>query len=187
VSVRQRACRAALEIHEAVSAFNRSLPALPLPTRIGLHGGDILLGNVGARHHFEYRAVGDIVNTSSRIEGLNKQLGTRVLATLDVIDGVDDLKVRELGRFRLAGKSTPLEIYELRDDDSATRAFDGDFAAALHAFQAQRWDDAATRFEELLSQRCDDGPTRFYLDLARRYASAPPPSPWDGVVNLTQK
>ena len=187
VSVRQRACRAALEIHEAVSAFNRSLPALPLPTRIGLHGGDILLGNVGARHHFEYRAVGDIVNTSSRIEGLNKQLGTRVLATLDVIDGVDDLKVRELGRFRLAGKSTPLAIYELRDDDSATKAFDADFAAALHAFQAQRWDDAATRFEELLSQRCDDGPSRFYLDLARRYASAPPPAPWDGVVNLTRK
>lgn len=189
--LRRNACLAALEICDAVAAFNRSMSASQLPTRIGLHGGDVLLGNVGARHHFEYRAIGDIVNTSSRIEGLNKQLGTRVLATQEVIDGVDELKVRELGRFRLAGKRTPLTIYELTgyraDSDPPTEAFYADFVVALRAFQSQHWQDAATRFERLLARCSDDGPTRFYRDLTRHYASAPPSAPWDGVVNVSQK
>jgi adenylate cyclase len=71
---RVEACRAALEI--MAGSPGGSGPYLP--TRIGLHCGEVVLGNVGAGEHFEYRAVGDIVNTAQRIEDLNKRLGTRV-------------------------------------------------------------------------------------------------------------
>ncbi len=41
-----------------------------------MHSGHILLGNVGAIDHYEYRPIGDIVNTATRIEGINKFLRT---------------------------------------------------------------------------------------------------------------
>ncbi|NNG45717.1 MAG: adenylate/guanylate cyclase domain-containing protein, partial [Deltaproteobacteria bacterium] len=66
------ACQAALEISGAMREFRKTHEEMALPTRIGLHSGEIVLGNVGAGHHFEYRPVGDIVNTATRIEGLNK-------------------------------------------------------------------------------------------------------------------
>ncbi len=79
LSLRSRACLAALDIASAVDRFNAASGRLALPTRIGLHSGQLLLGSVGAMDHYEYRAVGDIVNTATRLEGLNKHLGTRLL------------------------------------------------------------------------------------------------------------
>ena len=70
--------------------------------------GRLLLGSVGAMDHYEYRAVGDIVNTATRLEGLNKHLGTRILVSADVLQGLDGLLTRELGAFLLAGKSRPV-------------------------------------------------------------------------------
>ena len=62
--------------------FNQAVRGRPvLRTRFGLHSGQMLLGNIGASHHYEYQAVGDMVNTATRIEGLSKYLGTQVLAS----------------------------------------------------------------------------------------------------------
>ena len=96
----------------------------PLPTRIGLHSGQMVLGHVGAMDHYEYRAVGDIVNTAARIERLNKLFRTRMLASDDLLFGLDDFLTRRLGTFLLAGKSKPLVIHELicRQDEATERA-----------------------------------------------------------------
>jgi len=80
----------------AVERFNSLHPATPLPTRIGLHGGRMLLGNIGAMDHYEYRAVGDIVTTATRIEGLNKHLRTQILASRTIIDDLEGFSTREL-------------------------------------------------------------------------------------------
>ena len=80
-----QACQAALDIAKAVDDFNRSSDKLKLPTRIGLHSGNIILGSIGAMDHYEYHPIGDIVNTSERIQGLNKYLGTRILVSEEVI------------------------------------------------------------------------------------------------------
>jgi adenylate cyclase len=66
--LRRRACAAALDIARAADRFNQESTTTPLPTRIGLHSGQMLLGNVGAMDHYEYRATGDIVNTATRLE-----------------------------------------------------------------------------------------------------------------------
>lgn len=113
VDIRAAACQAALEIADAVS--RRELPGehRPLRTRIGLHCGTIALAHVGAGDHYEYRAVGDIVNTASRLEGLNKQQGTTILVSADMVDGIDEARVRPLGRFRLPGKRADIAVCEL--------------------------------------------------------------------------
>ena len=190
-SLRRQACHAALDIIDAVAAFNRGTPEASMPTRLGLHCGEIALGNVGAGDHYEYRAVGDIVNTATRVEGLNKQLGTWALASRQMIEGIEDIVTREVGTFRLSGKSQPLVIHELvgraGQVDAAVHERNLVFARGLKAFRAESWRDAVEMFQMLLAQFGNDGPSRYYIDLCELHAKDPPPAPWDGVINLQQK
>jgi adenylate cyclase len=117
---RLRACRAALGLVAAVDEFNaRRAPRLP--TRIGVESGELLLGNFGPEQRVGYRAIGDIVNTASRLEGLNKVLGTRVLVSAATLAGTSELAARDLGAFLLRGKSAPLRVQELLDAAESAR------------------------------------------------------------------
>ena len=138
-----------------------------------------MVGNVGGSGHFAYSVVGDAVNTAARLESLNKQLGTRILASDVVLAEPGDLLYRPLGRFLVFGRTRPLAIAELlgRRGDPHDRALLAGFAAALACFEAERWAAAAAGFEALLADHPDDGPTRFYLERCRRYqcgAALPP-------------
>ncbi|HEY3167573.1 MAG TPA: adenylate/guanylate cyclase domain-containing protein, partial [Candidatus Binatia bacterium] len=77
----REACHAALEIAIAVRRFNKTLENFKLPTRISIHAGEIFLGNIGAADHYQYGVTGDTVNTASRMDGLNKYLGTEILVS----------------------------------------------------------------------------------------------------------
>jgi adenylate cyclase len=121
---RLAACRAALGIIAAVEQFNaRRTPGLP--TRVGVESGELLLGNLGPEQRVGYRAIGDIVNTASRLESLNKVLGTRVLVSTATLAGTSELAARDLGTFLLRGKSTPLGVHELLGSDDLRRRAPG--------------------------------------------------------------
>ncbi|WP_126454700.1 CHASE2 domain-containing protein [Sulfuriflexus mobilis] len=192
VVLRSEACAAALEI---VSLMNGPVtadrPAHVLPTRIGLHAGEIMLGNVGAMDHFEYRAVGDIVNTSNRIEHLNKRLGTYLIASAPVIQGVKGIAMRELGHFRLAGKTRAIHLFELlcreEDLDAASKQHCDRFAQALLAWKNRQWDEAMELFGDMSRQITTDKAAQFYLQYCKKYKHNPPPAEWDGVITLDKK
>jgi len=187
---RKAACQAALEIMRAVDEFNRTAP-MPLPTRIGVHSGEMLLGNVGALDHYEYRAVGDVVNTSSRLQGLNKILGTRVLVSRDTLAGVDGLRVRELGDFMLAGKSNALNVCELigvaagGDEQVLERCTR--FSDARQRFTARDFAEAERQFTALAEKFPDDGVAQFYAACCREHQLNAPPATWNGVVSVNVK
>ena len=189
--LRNQACLAALEISRAVDHFNQTSHAFQLPTRIGLHSGHLALGSVGAINHFEYRAVGDIVNTVSRIESLNKQLGTKILVSAEVLHQAGDFLTRELGEFLLSGKSKPVVLHELicSQDQSTEKQKNlcGLFAEALSAYRGQRLEKAIDKFRALLQLTEQDGPSLFYLGLCEQCRHAPPGAHWDGLVRFQKK
>jgi adenylate cyclase len=191
ISLRRRACEAALDMTKAVEEFNRQGERAPLPTRIGLHSGQMLLGSIGAVHHYEYRAVGDIVNTATRIQGLNKVLSTHLLASEAALEGLEEFLSRPLGSFLLAGKSTPVRVFELlcRNQDAGRRQLwlSTKFTAALEAYGAEKWREAADNFAEIQQLFPDDGPSRFYLQRCQHYAASPPVGPWDATVQVEGK
>ena len=177
----RRACLAALEIEYEVAAFNRRFAPLALPTRVGLNAGRVMVGNVGGSRRFAYSVVGDCVNTAARIEGLNKQRHRHPRDDA-VVGDLPELLLRPLGRFLLVGKMQPqrlLAVVGRRGDPYELRLFEA-FAEALARFEAERFADAATRFESILAAHPADGPTLFYLTAAgairRRAAAAGPRS-----------
>jgi len=185
------ACQAALEISSAMREFRQSHEEMALPTRIGLHSGEIVLGNIGAAQHFEYRPVGDIVNTATRIEGLNKYLGTRILVSQEVCSIENGFLTRDLGVFLLAGKTKPVHVHELvaplEDSTHRQQACCARFTEGIEAFRRQSWDEASRIFNETLKIHERDGPSLFYLNLCVRYSQSPPGDSWDGVVHMRDK
>ncbi|RPI38507.1 MAG: adenylate/guanylate cyclase domain-containing protein [Nitrospiraceae bacterium] len=189
--LKQASCLAALDVSKAIQDFTWSCEKVCLPTRIGLHSGHILLGNIGAIDHYEYRPVGDIVNTAARIEGLNKFLGTKILVSEELIKQLDGFLTREIGKFLLVGKTKALTIYELigrREDCSELQSTAcALFADAVDTFRWQSWDKAESIFQEVIRFSGKDGPSRFYLDLCGHYRAHPPGESWDGVVRMDHK
>lgn len=181
---RQQACDAALAILQLQQHYQAAGRDLVLRTRIGIHSGEILLGNVGAMNHYEYRAVGDITNTAARIESLGKQLNRYALASAATLEGLEGVRSQSLGRFILAGKSTPLEIHALLTEQQYTvlkREALPQFAHALQDFQQGRWPRAQSLFADL-ARRYDDDLSRFYGQLCDRYLQQAPPPNWHGEV-----
>ena len=136
-----------------------------------------MLGNIGAHDHYQYTALGDIVNTASRIEGLNKYLGTRVLASEEVLYQLDGFLTRALGAFLPVGKTKPLVIYEVvcrrEEANEQQRSLCTVFAEALAAYRQQAWDEALAKFHGIVhsSHFKDDGPTLLYIKLCEQYQS----------------
>ena len=166
-SLHLKASGAALELMSAVDRFNAASPTLRLPTRIGLSGGEVATSPMGAVNHFEFRPVGDTVVTSVRLQALNKELGTRILAAEPVIRGLDALLVRDLGVFQLRGKNLPTHVFEIVAERESASAYVMqlclEFALALDALRGSRREAALERFRAIQERYPDDGPTSFYL------------------------
>lgn len=190
--LRKRACLAALEMSESVARFNQSVAPYSLPTRIGLHAGELTIGAVGAVDHYEYRPTGDVVNTASRVEGFNKYVGTQIAVSDDVIQGLNGLLTRQLGMFRLKGKGKPLGLHELVNSservEQTQREACAIFEEGLTAFRNRSWDQARAAFQKCIDVTENDGPSQFYLTLCEQYLKSPPSAePWDAVVTLEKK
>jgi adenylate cyclase len=188
---REKACLAALDIEKALLKYRESSDDMSLLTRVSLHSGNFLLSNIGAIDHYEYRPVGDMINTTTRIDGLNKYLGTKMLVSEEVIKGLDGFFTREIGTFLFAGKSRPLVLHELicRNEESSQQQEElrECFANSLDAFRRKSWTEASEKFAEIIERFGDDGPSKFYLNLCEKYRTEPPCESWDGTVQLDRK
>jgi adenylate cyclase len=187
--LRRSACRATLEALRAIEAFNVPRGRQGLPTGIGLDSGQLLLGSINVAQRYQYRAVGDIVNTASRIQGLNRQLGTRALVSAAAVDGLADLRTRAVGEFLLYGKTQPVVVHELLPPESERGAEElcAWFADALRFFRQRDWQEARRFLLRILERNPADGPSKFYVaqcDLAENTAL---PADWAGTIRMAVK
>ncbi len=183
-----RACEAALQFRNLPPQYmNGQL----LVTRIGLHTGVVNVGNFGSTARVDYTALGDNVNLASRMEGLNKYLGTIVLLTAQTHAGVEGrFTTRFLGDFRLKGFEKSVGVYELMG--ALTKASDFQqlldaFSGALKLYQQGKLTEAETALRKVLEIEPKDGPSIFYLKQIAGLREHPLPGDWTGEVELKEK
>jgi adenylate cyclase len=133
--------------------------------------------------HYEYCVVGDSINTATRIEGLNKLLGTKILVSASVIEDLSEFNIREMGTFILKGKTQPINIFELFGPDDVVKTdLVSAFVQAINLFKTYQWHQSLNAFLDIQQNHPSDGPTRFYIDYLRQQipyyhqdkSSAPP-------------
>ena len=111
----QRALDCALEMHAFATAYARDLQAQGIAfgnTRFGVHSGEVIVGNFGGNAIFDYRALGDPVNTAARLESVNKHLGTLICVSHATLSACAPCEARPVGRLVLKGKRAALQVFE---------------------------------------------------------------------------
>jgi adenylate cyclase len=161
-----RALAAAIAMVAAGEAFRAEAPADVPPigrTRVGVHRGEAIVGNFGGEGRIQYTALGDAMNTAARLEAANKTLRTSALISETAVAGLTEPQVtmrtslRPMGRVRLRGRATPIQVYEpVTPADNGhilelTTLFDRfetgdeDALAAMEVLAAGRSDDVALK------------------------------------------
>jgi adenylate cyclase len=174
--------RAALLMVDRLKQFNKEHNA-DLAIGIGLHTGDVVVGNIGSQDRINYTILGDVVNTASRLEGLTKKYGVGILASEEMRKRVDDKDIawRKLDVITVKGKSEPTTIYEAR------RAKDFDentilkYEKALYFYTQGNLDEAITIFRELAHE--GDIPSQKMVEKIPTINK----SAWDGVWHFDEK
>jgi adenylate cyclase len=162
-----------------------------LVTRVGLHTGVANVGNFGSDTRVDYTAIGENINLASRMEGLNKYMGTTVLITADTQREIADRMVtRRLGLFRLKGFEKAVDVYELvgrlgHEDD--TRELRLRFSSALDVFTRRYFDTAEDEFRRILESYPNDGPSKFYLEQIQEFRATSLHADWKGEIVLKDK
>lgn len=190
-----KACRAALAMMQRVAGLREEWRAAGRPLLdigIGLNTGTASVGNMGSQLRYGYTAMGDVVNLSSRLEGLNKEYRTHILVSSATFAAVSDagFLFRELDLIRVKGKLQPVTIYELVALEDAMLEHEerlNAFARARDSYLRREWLEAQKLFQEVLDRWPDDGPARTYWKRCQDYLFEAPNESWDGVFVMTHK
>ncbi|MCP4043341.1 MAG: adenylate/guanylate cyclase domain-containing protein, partial [Gammaproteobacteria bacterium] len=196
----ERASRAALMMRAELEHFNRTLPEdMPrFEIGVGLHTGQVVVGLIGSPQKRSYTAIGDPVNTASRLEGMTKALGAGILVSRELCEQLpaDTFLLRPLGRFRPKGRDEAVEVFDLMLEA------DGSLDALEVATEVERCQTMLAELynrhfawatEAFLGMAEGEGDTakgrgyRFLADHARDMVTQPPPVAWGGEITLTEK
>ncbi len=160
-----RAVSAAFDIDrfaQRFSAEQRERGHNFLHTRIGIHTGFAFVGNVGSHDRLQYTALGDILNTASRLEGLNKAIGTRICVSGDIVKAAKRHRCRPIGAFIVKGRRGATEVFEPIDPERYQPEWIDRYDAAYRALAAAE-NNAWSLIEGLHREDSDDPCVAFHI------------------------
>lgn len=190
----KKCCITALEMIDKLKDLNQEFEKQKLPSLdigIGINTGDMSVGNMGSDIVRSYTVMGDSVNLASRLEGINKNYGTRIIISEFTYEKVkDDFICRGLDLVRVKGKVLPVKIYELMGHKKIKPELQQCtelFHTAYELYLNKNFEEALRKFNEALNIVPNDGPAQLYVDRCQEYLQNPPTENWDGVYEFKTK
>lgn len=188
------ACRCALASIQKLKEIQKEFAAEGLPLidiGIGLNTSEMSVGNMGSDIVRSYTVMGDGVNLGSRLEGINKEYGTRIIISEFTFEEIkQEFTAREVDWVRVKGKNKPVRIYELiceGQPDPKTADCVRHFCTGFDLYHAKQFQDALREFEAAVQITPDDAPSLLYVERCQELLAEPPPADWDGVYVMKTK
>ncbi len=191
------ACAAALDQRQALRELRSKIGIAGLPAldcRIGISTGEVLIGNIGSRQHMSYTVLGDAVNLASRLEGANREYGTKILVAetsrTQALAHDPELVFRPLDLIAMKGKTRPESVFTLVGRRSHLEAWTHEiieiYSEGLDLYRRGSFTEARQRFENALRIEPTDGPSKTLLRRCQLYEKSPPKD-FNGVFRMSSK
>lgn len=190
----QHAIECALEMQEKLAQVKtltdeKNWPEIKIG--IGINSGIMSVGDMGSRFRRNYTVLGDAVNLGSRVEGLTKHYGAKIIVTEATQKNQSRFIFRKLDLVRVKGKQQGIAIYEVVcTKEKLTHEMAAElekYHRALDLYFQQQWDDSFTLMQELAREYPERKIYHLYLDRIAEFKRNPPSSEWDGVFVHTMK
>ena len=186
----KRAVQAAMEMYaqlEKIPCGNLKFPeGIKLDIGIGIHYGPVIVGQIGSADKTNYTVIGDTVNLASRLEGLTKLYGARIIISEAVRDELDEsMNALLLDSVKVKGKTESVFIYRV-DEKPLSKDFTQAYEKGFKSYSEGAFSLAVPYFEEALKFLPQDKAATLMLKRCNEFAENKPEN-WDGAIALTSK
>ena len=186
----KRAVQAAIEMYSQLDAIPVNQLKFPegvkLDIGIGIHSGDVIVGQIGSADKTNYTVIGDTVNLASRLEGLTKLYGAKIVISQAVRDELgDSMNVLLLDSVKVKGKKEAVFVYRV-DEKPLPEDFTDAYEKGFKSYNEGAFTLAIPYFEAAVNILPDNKAARLMLERCEEF-SVNKPDNWDGAIALTSK
>jgi adenylate cyclase len=190
----RHAVMAGLEMHRVLAELqphfkDRGWP--PIHIGVGVNSGRMSVGNMGSEIRLAYTVMGDAVNLASRLEGITRQYGVRMIVGETTRAEVPEVLFRELDKVKVKGKEAPVAIFEpIGLSEEIEKAVQDElkiWGQVLRLYRACDWDMAELQLINLMKIAPDSGLYRLFLERIAHLRKNPPEDGWDGSWKFETK
>lgn len=191
--------KAALEMQSTIISFNEDIKIegfLPLEMGIAVHYGACVLSILGEPERLDANIISDAINTTSRIENLNKYYNTHLLISETAYKQLTVVKrylIRIVDKIRVKGKTQSLKLYEVqikpKDKKALKEAADYiiEFNNAFLAYESARFSEAIEILRQCLQANPNDSVAHLLMKRCIELNTTGIPEDWDGIVTFLDK
>lgn len=191
----REACASVLDAQQTLAVARARWESEGLPvfhTRVGIHTGDVIVGNIGSSVRLNYTIIGDAVNLTSRLEGLNKQYGTSILVSEPARQQAGaEFLTRPVDLVAVKGKTDPVLVHELMGwrAEATTESLELArlTAEAYAAYRAHRFTEARDAYTAISGRWPHDQLAMTMMERARDLILNPPREGWSGIHHASMK
>ena len=195
----KHALLAAIEMQRVLHSYNQRRIKegyVPISVGIGLHTGPLIMGIIGDVYRNDTAIIADSVNTASRMEGITKYYGAKIIISEDSLNSIeerDSFGLRYLGKVRVKGKDQPLAIYECFDGDEEEASIQLKrkslklFEKGIDYFLNKEFPKATATFDKVLNQNPNDLVAKYFIAKSAEFTLSGFPEDWDVVTDMDAK
>jgi len=160
-----------------------------------MHTGPLIMGITGDHERLDAATISDTVNTASRLEGMTKHYGVRIVLSEESVNNItnrDDFHFRQLGLIQLKGKLAPIRIYECfnaMDEVELDKQLSAlpYYQQGVTEYFKKSFREASDKFSRVLEIFPEDKTTRLFLGRSKQFLDSGTPENWTGVEEMQYK